>query len=186
MSGSLSQLQPDLRPFAEDLVRAAGVAGLQPRVTSTYRSHAQQKALYDRFLRGQQDFPVARPGTSAHEYGWAFDMITTPFAALADVGAYWEQLGGVWGGHPSRAGSGFDPVHFEYPGWRSLVDFTQVSEQPQFSITDVVVGAHRASGQQSSTFETIARQTDTGELFYEVYNAGKFVGNYLLGLGWFR
>lgn len=185
MSGSLSSLQPELRPFAEELVNAAGASGLQPRVTSTRRTYAQQKALYDRYLRGEQQYPVARPGTSAHEFGWAFDMVVTPMDYLIDVGYYWIQMGGVWGGRPTRSGSGYDPVHFEYPGWRSLVDFTQEAKQSQFSVVDVVVGAHRASGQTASTFETIARETDTGEVFYEVYNAGKFVGNYLKGLGWF-
>jgi hypothetical protein len=29
--------------------------------------------------------------------------------ALSDVGAYWQELGGVWGGSA-------DPVHFQYPG----------------------------------------------------------------------
>ena len=90
MSGSISALQPDLQPWAQELVNASAAAGLNPRITSTYRSHAQQKALYDRYLRGQQSFPVARPGTSAHEFGWAFDMVTTPFDALADVGYTWN------------------------------------------------------------------------------------------------
>jgi len=176
VSGSISALQPDLQPWAQELVNASAAAGLNPRITSTYRSHAQQKALYDRYLRGQQSFPVARPGTSAHEFGWAFDMVTTPFDALADVGYTWEQWGGVWGGNPTRRGSGYDPVHFEWPGWRQLVDF---SEPEDLSALELAIGAHRASGQQFSTFETIARFTDTGELFYEVWNAGKFIGNYI-------
>lgn len=125
MSASLDDLQPDLAPFARELVRAAGAARLLPRVTSTRRSNAEQQRLYRRFLAGQQPYPVARPGTSAHEYGWAFDMVVSPMSALPDVGAYWQELGGVWGGNPTRAGSGYDPVHFEYPGWRDYVDFTQ-------------------------------------------------------------
>jgi len=121
MSGSISALQPDLQPFARQLVAAAAEAGLQPRVTSTLRSHAQQRQLYQRYLAGQQEYPVARPGTSAHEFGWAFDMVVTPMESLPDVGAYWEALGGVWGGNPRKAGSRYDPVHFEYPGWEQFV-----------------------------------------------------------------
>ena len=102
-------------------MRAAGAAGLLPRVTSTLRTRAHQERLYRRYLQGLQPYPVARPGTSAHEFGWAFDMIVSPMEALADVGAYWEAMGGVWGGHPSRPGSSYDPVHFEYPGWRSTI-----------------------------------------------------------------
>ena len=121
MSGSLSSLQPDLQPFARALIDAAGAAGLQPRVTSTLRSRGAQERLYRRFLAGLQPYPVARPGTSAHEYGWAFDMVVSPMEALAEVGAYWEGMGGVWGGHPTRYGSSYDPVHFEYPAWRETV-----------------------------------------------------------------
>jgi hypothetical protein len=37
-------------------------------------------------------------------------MVVTPLVALADVGATWEDWGGVWGGAK-------DPVHFQYPGF---------------------------------------------------------------------
>ena len=112
---SLDSLIPELVPAARDLVRAAGAAGLQPRVTSTIRSHSEQKRLYDRYLAGQSEYPAAPPGQSAHEYGWAFDMIVTPMDSLSDVGAYWEQEGGVWGGHYG------DPIHFEYPGFKDAL-----------------------------------------------------------------
>ena len=112
MSASLSHLIPELQPFAADLVRAAGAAGLQPRVTSTRRSSAEQARLYRRSLQGMQTYPVAPPGTSAHEFGYAFDMVVSPMDALPDVGAYWKQQGGVWGGEFN------DPIHFEYPGFK--------------------------------------------------------------------
>src|SRR6516225_4518445 len=131
MSASLSALQPDLQPFARALIDAAGAAGYMPRVTSTRRSHAEQERLYRRYLAGSQPYPVARPGTSAHEYGWAFDMVVSPMEGLYDVGAYWEWMGGVWRGHPTRAGSSFDPVHFEYPGWRSFVNWGAPDQRQQ-------------------------------------------------------
>lgn len=111
MSASISQLIPELQPFASDLVRAAGAAGLQPRVTSTRRSTQEQTRLYRRYQQGLNPYPVAPPGTSAHEFGYAFDMVVSPMDAITDVGAYWEQQGGVWGGEFS------DPIHFEYPGF---------------------------------------------------------------------
>jgi hypothetical protein len=40
-------------------------------------------------------------------------MIVKPESALSDVGAYWESLGGVWGGRNR------DPIHFEYPGFKT-------------------------------------------------------------------
>src|SRR5262249_31586208 len=56
--------------------------------------------------------PVAVPGTSAHEFGFAFDMVVSPMDAIGDVGAYWEAQGGVWGGEFN------DPIHFEFPGFK--------------------------------------------------------------------
>ncbi len=41
-------------------------------------------------------------------------MIAAPFEALADIGATWQDWGGVWG-------SSSDPVHFEIPGSRSYI-----------------------------------------------------------------
>lgn len=100
----------ELQEPARDLVSASGAAGLLPRVTSTKRSRASQERLFRRWQSGLSPFPAAPPGTSAHEYGYAFDMVVSPFEALTDVGATWMSWGGVWGGQ-------VDPVHFEYPGF---------------------------------------------------------------------
>src|SRR6267143_173252 len=102
------ELDPELADAARALVDAAGRARLQPRVTSTLRSHSEQVRLYNRFLAGQGGYPVAPPGYSAHEYGEAFDMVVSPMEALADVGYTWQQWGGGW--NPD------DAVHFELPG----------------------------------------------------------------------
>jgi D-alanyl-D-alanine carboxypeptidase len=109
MSTSLDDLVPELAPFAKELVKQAGLARLQPRVTSTRRNHFEQTRLYLRFLSGRALYPTAIPGTSAHEYGEAFDLIVVPYEALEDLGSLWTSWGGTWGG----AG---DPVHFELPG----------------------------------------------------------------------
>jgi len=115
VSASIESLIPELQPYARDLVDAAGVAGLQPRITSTRRSYADQKRLYARYLAGLSPYPAAPPGHSAHEYGWAFDMVVSPLSSLADVGAYWQQNGGIWGGTIG------DDVHFEYPGFKEAL-----------------------------------------------------------------
>lgn len=110
MAYPFSALDPELRPYAEQLLAAASAAGFNPTVTSTRRSFAQQKALYSRYKAGLSKYPANPPGASAHEYGWAFDMDVYPHEALwTDVGPYWEALGGSWGGDR-------DPVHFELPG----------------------------------------------------------------------
>ncbi len=105
---AISDLVPELADAAAALVDAAGRAGLQPRITSTVRTRSEQARLYRRFLAGASGYPVAPPGFSAHEYGEAFDMVTSPMEALADVGATWLDWGGYWG--PG------DAVHFELPG----------------------------------------------------------------------
>lgn len=106
----ITELIPEFQPFADDLIQAASAARLNPRVTSTRRTHAEQKRLYEKYLQGQSRFPAKPPGQSAHEFGYAFDMVVSPFEALGNVGYFWQQMGGVWGGSQ-------DPVHFEYPGF---------------------------------------------------------------------
>ena len=120
MAGSISALIPEFQPYARALVDAAGSAGLQPRVTSTLRSRAEQTRLYRRYLEGLSQFPAAPPGRSAHEFGFALDMVVSPMEYLPAVGAWWQSLGGVW--HPS------DVVHFEFPGFQVPVEETFIQE----------------------------------------------------------
>ncbi len=109
MGGWDTGLVPELRDASQYLLQEASRAGLQPRITSAFRSYSQQTRLYRRFLRGQSRFPALPPGSSAHEYGEAFDMVVSPEGYLVDVGALWTSWGGAWGGQA-------DPVHFELPG----------------------------------------------------------------------
>lgn len=128
MSASLSDLLADLQPYAHQLVDAAGAARLNPQVTSTLRSRALQTRLYRDYLRGGRGYPVAPPGTSAHEFGYAFDMVVAPMEALWDVGQYWKNLGGVWG--PG------DAIHFEYPGFRT--DFPNLQAETLGPVSTLV------------------------------------------------
>lgn len=105
-----SELIEPLRPYADALVLLAGRARVAPRVTSTLRTYSQQQRLYRSFVRGETRYPVAPPGTSAHEYGYAFDMVVDSQENLHDLGQVWRSWGGVW--NPS------DEVHFEYPGFK--------------------------------------------------------------------
>lgn len=109
MAREFSRLVPGLQPFASALLRIGEQAGVNPVVTSTVRSHSQQAKLYNAYLRGQTPYPVAPPGHSAHEFGWAFDMVSVSEESQADLGQVWSNWGGTWGGTA-------DPVHFELPG----------------------------------------------------------------------
>lgn len=127
MAASLSALIPEMRPWAKALVDVAGRAGLQPRVTSTRRSTQEQTVLYRRYQQGLQPYPVAPPGTSAHEYGYAFDMVTGAMDPqdFADLGYVWESWGGVWGGHFK------DPIHFEFPGFSAQATIPTGRQRPE-------------------------------------------------------
>lgn len=111
MSAAIDALIPELRAPARALESLAARAGVAPRITSTRRSHSEQSRLYRRFLAGGSQYPVAPPGSSAHEFGMAFDMVVVGEANQNDLGQVWESWGGVWGGRAS------DPIHFEYPGF---------------------------------------------------------------------
>lgn len=92
---------------------AAAAANRFPvHVTSVRRSRAEQQALYDRFLRGESDYPVAPPGQSLHEFGLAFDVGDdngdNPSDYLAAMGQVWNSWGGFW--------SPRDQVHFALYG----------------------------------------------------------------------
>lgn len=105
----LKQLHPALVPWAEYLVRVAEYNGLRVQVTSTRRTAAQQALLYQRSQAcGGGCLPAARPGTSAHELGLAFDLVVDGDYRgrnQARLGAFWRSLGGRWAGDA-------DPVHF--------------------------------------------------------------------------
>lgn len=111
MSSSLAALIPELQQPAAALVDLASRAGVQPRVTSTLRTHSEQNRLYQRFLAGNSAYPAAPPGRSAHEFGYAFDMVVIGSENQNDLGSVWQSWGGVWG--PS------DAIHFEYPGFQA-------------------------------------------------------------------
>lgn len=92
-------LQPWLRPWAEYLVNYLGP---HVRVTSGFRSYSDQLRLWNN--RHNNPYPVAPPGTSAHERGRAWDMVGDP-AVLRWAGRVWQSWGGRW--------SDGDRIHFE-------------------------------------------------------------------------
>jgi len=109
MAVSLNGLVDEIRDAARELDAAVARSGLVGRFTSTYRSHSEQERLYRAYISGRHAFPVAPPGSSAHEYGEAFDYVVSPADYQRDVGLTWVEWGGEWGGAA-------DVVHFELPG----------------------------------------------------------------------
>ncbi len=115
MGANLDQLDPDLRSALGELQAWLGQQRVVTTVTSTVRSGRDQDFLWRRYKAGKSGgLPAAPPGHSAHEYGWAFDLIVSPVNLQSAVGRAWERLwGGKWGGRR-------DPVHFELPGASQL------------------------------------------------------------------
>jgi len=106
----LALLHPDFRPFAEFMHELATAVGFSPVITSTLRTRSEQERLYRRWKDGLSRFPAAKPGTSVHESGFAFDMDVADERNLKPLGEFWERFGPGfrWGGRFK------DPVHFEY------------------------------------------------------------------------
>lgn len=109
----LRGLHPAVRDAADWAVRYAESQGVPVTITSGYRSWEEQARLREKWLRGENPYPVNRPGDSAHNWGLGFDSwVPEP---------YWEFWDAV------RRYAGFktyptnDRVHGEYPGWRGVV-----------------------------------------------------------------
>ena len=111
-----------MRPAADFAIRVAQFNGINPIVTSAFRSFTQQATLRRKFERCVTQgrfpsppdcrFPANRPGDSAHNYGLAFDSIV-PAHQLATWTAIREWVGF---GVPAN-----DVIHGEVPGWRQFV-----------------------------------------------------------------
>lgn len=124
----LDTLADDFKPAAQDLYDLALRANVRPRVTSARRSYALQSALYQKYLQGRSRYPAAPPGTSAHEYGYAFDMVVDNATDQADLGYVWRQWGGIYGGEE-------DPIHYAAPF--SIPGAASAGQAPQAPGTDI-------------------------------------------------
>lgn len=111
MSSWTRGLVPELVPYFKMLVDWIQANDRSARVTSGYRSPAEQARLYRRWQQGLMPGPVAPPGYSYHEYGRAIDIIADE-EVLRAAGIGWENAGGRWGGTFKGKGK-YDPIHFQ-------------------------------------------------------------------------
>lgn len=73
----MNNLHPVTATAIELLQREARRRGLPMRVTSTYRSIANQRALWLRWLNHDpRVITPAKPGLSTHNYGLGFDAVS--------------------------------------------------------------------------------------------------------------
>lgn len=131
MSRLITDLDPDIQALCLEHVKLCAAEGIICIVTQTYRTAAEQQALYDRG-RVSPGLIVthAPPGHSFHEYRRAYDLAIKSFAGdktphdLYDgpwhiVGELGERAGLEWGGrwkHP-------DMPHFEHWGGKTLAEW---------------------------------------------------------------
>lgn len=118
---ALRGMHDELRPYAEYAHALAEHYGVTARVTSVYRTWANQERLRQRyeaavaagrFPSPEQPYPANRPGDSAHQYGLAWDSTVAP-----EHRQWWKDV---------RRWIGFevfdhDAPHAELPGWRAVV-----------------------------------------------------------------
>ena len=129
MSRDVNALADAIRPLCLQFLDRCTAQGFPVFVTQTRRTMDEQAALYaqGRTTPGKV-VTNAKPGTSAHNFGLAFDIAwrtaeggVTWDAPEPDgwemVGAIGTDLGLVWGGDFSRFP---DRPHFEMAGWRTV------------------------------------------------------------------
>lgn len=115
----IAELQPAIRPLAENLLRLSADAGVPLAIVAGHRSPEEQQALKDSG-RG-----VTKAGAlmSYHNHGLALDVVPLEYIGKQDwnptgplwdkVGAIGKQVGFEWGGD----WTGFvDKPHFQFSG----------------------------------------------------------------------
>lgn len=123
MSRSLDDLNPQTKQRAESFVEACKSAGIDVLIYCTYRSSAEQDALYaiGRTKPGKI-VTNAKGGQSEHNKRRAFDCVPmlhgkpqwSDHKAYAQMGAIGESLGLEWAGR--WTGSLRETAHFQYRG----------------------------------------------------------------------
>lgn len=118
----LTGLHPEVRERADWALAVAEYFNVPVTVTSGFRSTEAQARLYRNYQRCLQrgdfgrtpecQFPAAPPGTSAHEYGLAWDSVTEP-----EFQDWWTYVREYAGFRVLRN----DIIHAEVPGWRDLI-----------------------------------------------------------------
>ena len=134
----------DLHPHVQTLCRAflekCSDEGIDILITSTYRDHESQAALYaqGRTAPGKK-VTNAKPGQSWHNWKVAFDVVPlrngkAVWSTAGEDGKLWARVGEIgksvgleWAGDWKTFK---EYAHFQYTGGLSLADFTAGKSLP--------------------------------------------------------
>ena len=132
-SRSLNDLHPKVKPMVEEFIQKCADNGIDLLVTSTYRDHESQNALYaqGRTIPGKK-VTNAKGGQSWHNWRVAVDIVPMRngkpvWGTTGTDGELWNKVGEIgesvgleWAG---RWKTFKEYAHFQYTGGLSLADF---------------------------------------------------------------
>ena len=134
-SRSLNDLHPIVKSKATGHLAACKAAGIDLLVTSTYRDHAAQNALYaqGRTAPGRK-VTNAKGGQSFHNYRVAYDVVPLRsgkpvWGTTGEDAVLWEKvgaLGEMWGLEWAGRWTRFREFpHFQFTGGHALAHFAK-------------------------------------------------------------
>lgn len=128
-SRNLDDLHPKVEQLASDFVVACGRAGIDVLITSTYRDHESQAAIYAQGRSAPGPIVTnAKPGQSWHNWRVAFDFVPivngkaqwNDAKTFQHCGEIAERLGLEWAGRWKKFR---ELAHCQYTGGLTLADF---------------------------------------------------------------
>lgn len=135
-SRSLEYLLPVVRTRAEHLIKACALENIDIIITSTFRDHASQQALYNQGRSAAGKIVTnAKPGYSFHNWQCAFDVVPIILGkAVWNNGALWLEIGEIgeacgleWAG---RWKTFKESAHFQYTNGLTIHDLIKGKKIP--------------------------------------------------------
>jgi peptidoglycan LD-endopeptidase CwlK len=128
----ISELHPKIRDRVRKFINEMDKKhGIKLRITQGYRTYQQQQDLYDQGrIKPGQIVTNAKPGSSYHNFGLAFDVVPI-VSGIADWNSkHWNLIGQVGKSHGFVWGGDFksivDKPHFEESFGRSTAQLRQM------------------------------------------------------------
>lgn len=132
-SRKIEDLHPKVAAMCRDFLARCQAEGIDVLVTSTYRDHDSQAALYAQGRTAPGKVVTnARPGQSWHNWRVAFDVVPMRagkpvWGTSGEDGKLWQRVGAIgeavgleWAGRWVKFR---ELAHFQYTGGLKLADF---------------------------------------------------------------